>query len=103
MTHLLANDSKDRDLSYDDAYRAYLVTRKEPSSDYRFDSSNGKRVRARAAVRRMTGYIEGMIESIADSKMRRVQRELDLRGIRYDRPSNDWVSCNSGRAGTRRD
>ena len=33
-----------------------------------------------------------MIEAIANSKLRRMERELELRGIRLDRSNNDWVA-----------
>jgi len=36
-----------------------------------------------------------MIEAIANSKMRRMERELELRGIRFDRPNNNWVARKS--------
>ena len=36
-----------------------------------------------------------MIEAIANSKLRRMERELELRGIRYDRSNNDWVAPKS--------
>jgi hypothetical protein len=32
-----------------------------------------------------------LIAAIADSKLRRMRRELELRGIRLDRLSNDWA------------
>jgi hypothetical protein len=32
-----------------------------------------------------------MIEAIANAKLCRMQRELELRGIRYDQPSDSWV------------
>jgi hypothetical protein len=35
-----------------------------------------------------------MIEAIANSKLRRMERELELRGIRLDRASNNWVTHN---------
>ena len=53
--------------------------------------------------RRVNGFLKNMIEAIADSKMRRIERELELRGYRFDRSNNDWVPCNSGRTGTRKD
>src|SRR6266403_1778157 len=91
MAHLLAgDDDKNRDLTYDEAYRCYLITRTDPTSDYRFGRTQGKRVRARTALRRVNGYLQTMIEAIADSKLRRMQRELELRGIRYDRPNSSW-------------
>jgi len=93
MAHLLAGDDKNRDLTYDDAYRSYLITRRDPPFDYRFGRTHGKRVRvrARAALRRVNGYLKNMIEAIANAKLRRMERELELRGIRYDRPHDSWV------------
>jgi hypothetical protein len=32
-----------------------------------------------------------MIEAIANSKLRRMERELELRGILYDHPTDSWV------------
>jgi hypothetical protein len=52
----------------------------------------------RSALRRVNGFLKNLIAAIADSKMRRMQRELRLRGIRYDRPSDNWVTGNSGPA-----
>ena len=90
MAHLLTGDDKNRDLTYDDAYRSYLITRRDPPSDYRFGRTHGKRVRvhARTALRRVNGYLKNMIEAIANAKLRRMERDLELRGIRYDRPND---------------
>src|SRR5260370_37965495 len=90
MPDLLAGDDKNRDLSYDDAYRSYLITRRDPPSDYRFGRTHGKRVRvhARTALRRVNGYLKNMIEAIANAKLRRMERDLELRGIRHDRPND---------------
>src|SRR5258705_9194172 len=41
-----------------------------------------------------TGYLKNMIEAIANSKVRRMERELELRGIRFDRSNNNWVVRN---------
>ncbi len=97
MADLLAGDDENRDLTYDDAYRSYLITRRDPSSDYRFGRTHGKRVRvrARAALRRVNGYLKNMIEAIANAKLRRMERELELRGIRYDRPNDSWETHTS--------
>lgn len=93
MAHLITSDEDYRDLTHDEAYRSYLITRSGSSGEYRFGRTQGKRTRvhARNAWRRINGYFKNMIEAIADSKMRRMQRELALRGIRLDRLSNDWV------------
>jgi hypothetical protein len=70
---------------------AHLIT--SDNNDYRFGRTDGKRVRVDAgrALRRVNGYFRNMIEAIANSKLRRMERELELRGIRRDRLSNDWV------------
>jgi hypothetical protein len=105
MTHLTTSDDKFRDLAYDDGYRAYLITRRDPPSEYRFGRTQSKRVRARArsALRRFNGFLQNMIEAIANSKLRRMERELELRGIRLDRASNNWVTSNPGRTSVRED
>ena len=68
MAHLLAGDEKYRDSTYGHAYR--------------FASKPRQRTRAKTGLRRLTGYLKTMIEAIADAKMRRMERELELRGIR---------------------
>jgi hypothetical protein len=92
MTHFLA-DEKYRDLIYDDDYRSYLMAQRNAPGGYRFGRTQAKRVRVRArtALRRFNGYFKTMIEAIANSKLRRMQRELELRGIHYDRPNDSWV------------
>lgn len=93
MAHLVTSDSDYRDLTYDDAYRMYLLTRTGSSNDYRFGRTGDKRARvhARRAVRRVNGFFKNMIEAIANSKLRRIERELELRGIRYDRERDNRV------------
>lgn len=93
MAHLITSDDEYRDPNYDDAYRTYLITRTDSLNDYRFGRTDGKRVhvRARRALRRVNGYFRNMIEAIASSKLRRMQRELQLHGNRQGRPSHDWT------------
>jgi len=93
MAHYLTDDEEYRDLIYDDDYRSYLVARSNSSAGYRFGRIRGKRfgVRARRALGGIQGYLKSMIEAIANSKLRRMERELELRGIRLDRSNNDWV------------
>ena len=97
MAHLLGGDDKNRDLTYDDAYRWYLITRTDPPGGYRFGRVHRKRLRvhARTALRRVNGYLQTMIEAIANSKLRRMERDLELRGIRYDRSNDSWVARKS--------
>jgi hypothetical protein len=84
MAHFLANDEKYRDLIYDDDYRSYLMARSAAPGGYWFGRGRGRRLRvhARSALRRVNGYFKTMIEAIADAKLRRMERELELRGIR---------------------
>jgi hypothetical protein len=94
MTHLMTSDDKFRDFAYDDGYRAYLITRRDDPGESRFGRTQGKRlrVRARHALRRVNGFLKNLIEAIANSKLRRMERELELRGIRYDRINDNWVT-----------
>jgi hypothetical protein len=105
MSHFLTSDEKFRDLLYGDDYRAYLMARSKSADNYRFGRAQGKRVRARArtALSRANGYLKNMIEAIANAKLRRMERELELRGIRFDRPNNNWVARNPARSGVRED
>jgi hypothetical protein len=86
MTHYLTSDDKYRGLSHGDEHRYF--------GGYRFGRTRGKRVRGRTALSRVNGYLKAMIEAIADSKLRRMERELELRGIRYHR-SDDGRICKS--------
>jgi hypothetical protein len=87
-------------LYYDDAYRWYLVTRSNSSGDYRFGRTHGKRFRVhtRSAFRRVRGCWKSVIDAIANTKLRRMERELELRGIRYDRPDIKLVDAQPQRA-----
>ena len=105
MAHLITSDDDYRDLTRDEAYRLYLITRTNSPNDYRFGRASGKRfrVQTRRALRRVNGFLKNMIEAVANSKVRRMQRELELRGIHFDRDTNNWVACNPSRTGIRRD
>jgi hypothetical protein len=73
----------------------FLITRQGPRSLYRFGSMQEKSGGARIALARVHGYLKNMIEAIANSKVKRMQRELELRGIRYDRASDSWITRHS--------
>jgi hypothetical protein len=71
--------------------------REESSGDYRFARTHVKRDnRMRSALRRINGCLKTMIEAIADSKVRRMRRDVALRDIRFDSHRNNWVVRNSG-------
>ena len=105
MAHFLTSDEKYRDLIHDDDYRSYLGDQSDAPGGYRFGRMRGKRVgvHLRSALRRVNGYLKNMIEAIANAKLRRMQRELELRGIRFDRANDNWVTRNPGRASVRED
>jgi hypothetical protein len=73
---------------------AHFLTRSHFGS-YRFGRIRGKRVRAPAALSRVNGYLKNMIEAVANAKLRRMERELELRGFRYDRPNDSGVAPKS--------
>jgi hypothetical protein len=58
---------------------------------YRFGRTHGKHARGRTAFSWVNGYLKNLIEAIANARVRRMQRELALRGIRYDSVNNRWV------------
>jgi hypothetical protein len=105
MARLLTGDDKFPDLTYDDAYRSYLITRTDSPGDYRFGRTHGKRVRvqARSALRRVNGYLKNMIEAIANSKMRRMERELELSGAHFGRRNGNRVARTPDRRSVRED
>jgi hypothetical protein len=95
MFHLLTSDDKSRDLGHDDR-GSYLASR-HPSGDYRFARTNVRRGnRMRSALRRVNGCLKTMIEAIADLKVRRMRRDLALRGIHFDPHRNNRVVRNAG-------
>ena len=93
MAHFLTSDDKYRDLIYDGDDRSYLAARNHSAGDYRFGRPPGKQVRghARRALRRVNSYLKTMIEAIADAKLRRMARELELRGVSLNRPDDSQV------------
>jgi hypothetical protein len=92
MSHYLTNDDKYRDLLYGDDYREYLVARSKSAAGDKLGRMQGNRFRvhARNALGRAHGYLKIMIEAIANAKLRRLEREPELRGIRFDRLNDSW-------------
>jgi len=97
MSRYLTNDDEYRDLLYGDDYRWYLMARSKSPDGRNFGRVRRKRVRvhARSALRHVSGYFRTMIEAIANAKLRRMERELELRGIRFDRPDNNGTAIKS--------
>jgi hypothetical protein len=61
-------------------------------NSYRFGNVQTRHGRGRAAVNRVHRYLKSMIDKIADAKVRRMCRELELRGIRFDPEKDNWVT-----------
>jgi hypothetical protein len=97
MNHFLTSDDKYRDLIYDGDDRSSLVGPSHSSGGYRFGRTQRKRAHgnAAAALRRVNGYLKSMVEAIANAKLRRMERELELRGIRFDRSNENWETRQS--------
>jgi len=79
MAHFLVSDDRYRDLIYDDDRRPHRAELGKSLGDYRFGRARGKS--ARGPLHRIGGYLRNMVEAIANSKLRRMERELELRGI----------------------
>ena len=77
MAHFLVDD-RYRDLVYDGDRRSHRVG--PGLGDYRFGRARGKS--AHGPLHRISGYFRNMIEAVANSKLRRMERELEIRGIR---------------------
>jgi hypothetical protein len=75
MAHSLAGGDKFPGLARDDSVQGR----------YRFGRIGVKRVRARSASSRVGGHLKEMIEAVADAKLRRMERELELGGLRGSR------------------
>jgi len=68
----------------EDDYRAYLISRNPPPIVHHSAHVYWKRlrVRARRVASRADSVLNWMIEALARSRTRRIQREMQLRGIR---------------------
>lgn len=84
MAALLSNDGARGSFAEDD-YRAYLISRNPPPIVHRASSVWLRRllVRLDGGVKIVDSVLHRMVEALARSKTRRIQRELQMRGIRY--------------------
>lgn len=78
----------------DDDYRAYLISRNPPPIVYHSCGVRLARLRVRfeRLVEAVDRGLHRMIAALERSKTRRIQRELQLRGIRYTQHMNDDAS-----------
>jgi hypothetical protein len=79
MAHFLVSDDRYRELIYDGDRRSYQSDRGETLSAYRLARAHGRP--AHGALSRISRTFRRMVEAIANSKLRRMERELELRGI----------------------
>ena len=97
MSRLLTGQEEFHGSISDDSYRSNLTTRHLTVNDYRFGRSRVKRSRRTSrALRRVNGWLKTLIEAIGNSKLRRIERELEFRGIRLDPHRNSWTARKSG-------
>lgn len=86
MTMFYTRDSQLHDLAADDAYRSYLISRNQQPIVYHSGDVHWKRfcVAARLTRNHVKGFFAAIRVALVADKMRRAQRELALRGVRYD-------------------
>ena len=78
MARVLASDDRYRDLAYDSDRRAHR-TASGSLSDYRFGKMRSKSTHG--PLNRINRALRRKVEAIVDSKLRRMERELELLGI----------------------
>lgn len=93
MAALFSGDDH-RNFHAEDDYRAYLISRNPPPIVHRSASVHWKRlqVHARRVVNAVDSVLHWMIAALEKSKTRRIQRELQIRGIRYPQCNDDAPS-----------
>ena len=84
MAHYLTRHDRYRGLSHGNENQSAL-------SAYRFGRARGSHGQARATLSRVGGYLRTVIEAIANSKLRRMERELELRGTYRDPAEDSWM------------
>lgn len=88
MTYVSHNADKLRDLTHDDAYRSWLISRNQGPIVFHSGEMHWKRLRVLARLTRnhVKGVFAAIRVALVADKMRRAQRELALRGVRHDAP-----------------
>jgi hypothetical protein len=90
-----ADKGHEYDFTRDDSYRFYLITRDAAWSEQEAERKRAQRgtVYGHQAKRRPGGPFKTLVEMITRAKIRRLARELELRGVCYDRHSNSRVTA----------
>jgi hypothetical protein len=93
MAALFSGDDN-RNFYAEDDYRAYLISRNPPPIVHHSATVHWKRLRvhARHVVNGVDSVLHWMIAALEKSKTRRIQRELQIRGIRYPQRNDDAPS-----------
>lgn len=96
MTMFYTRDSQLHDLAADDAYRSYLISRNQQPIVFHSRDVQWKQfcVAARLTRKHINGFFAAIRAALVADKMRRAQRELALRGVRYDqapRAQSRWT------------
>jgi hypothetical protein len=93
MAALFSGDDH-RNFYAEDDYRAYLISRNSPPIVHHSATVQWKRLRvhARHVVNGVDAVLHWMTEALAKSRIRRIQRELEIRGIRYPQRNDDASS-----------
>ena len=80
-------------LTSNDKYRGPFYEGKESNPrGYGFARGRATGSHWRSALSRLTGYFSSFVEAVAGAKMRRVRRELELRGIHMEQSDEVWIA-----------
>jgi hypothetical protein len=61
-------------------------------SIYRFGRGEVKRDHGRSVLNRINRYLKALVEEIGDAKLRRMRREVELRGVCLDQAREAWIA-----------
>ena len=107
INHFLTSDDKYRDLIYDGdkiarILPAQAIRRAATGSAGRMEN-HVRPPRGLPLCGASTATCKNMVEAIANAKLRRMERELELRGIRFDRPNKNLGNAPIPAGGALRD
>ena len=58
---------------------------------YQFGRGRRKHGRSASMLSRVNRYFRSLIQSVTEAKLRRMRRDLELHGIRFDGPDDEWI------------